>query len=107
MSASGARVLREITLETPIRYNPGDPVENWLNRLLCLDASIVSRASSGCPHPDECELYAVDRDSLFSYHKVSEVFLQRLMALYVASHYKVCGLAKSDADLGVGDCTGC
>ena len=38
--------------------------------------------------PDACELYYVNRDTLFSYHKVSEMFLQRLMSLYVASHYK-------------------
>jgi len=30
------------------------------------------------------------RDTLFSYHKASELFLQRLVSLYVASHYKVC-----------------
>ncbi|MEQ2183706.1 hypothetical protein GOODEAATRI_000714 [Goodea atripinnis] len=34
-------------------------------------------------------LYYVNRDTLFCYHKASEAFLQRLMALYVASHYKV------------------
>ena len=50
--------------------------------LMCL-------STPGCPHPDQCELYCVNRDTLFSYNKVSEVFLQRLMALYVASHYKV------------------
>lgn len=33
--------------------------------------------------------YYVNRDTLFCYHKASEAFLQRLMALYVASHYKV------------------
>ena len=33
--------------------------------------------------------YYVNRDTLFCYHKASEVFLQRLMALYVSSHYKV------------------
>jgi hypothetical protein len=38
MSASGARVLREISLETPIRYAAGDPVEAWLEGLLCLKA---------------------------------------------------------------------
>ncbi|XDV28691.1 hypothetical protein PO909_031913 [Leuciscus waleckii] len=32
--------------------------------------------------------YYVNRDTLFCYHKASETFLQRLMALYVASHYK-------------------
>lgn len=33
--------------------------------------------------------YYVNRDTLFCYHRASEAFLQRLMALYVASHYKV------------------
>jgi N-acetyltransferase 10 len=82
------RSLREIKLEEPIRYSPGDHVEKWLNNLLCLDASIISKAVQGCPHPSTCELYYVNRDTLFSYHPASEVFLQRMMALYVASHYK-------------------
>ncbi|KAJ1765924.1 N-acetyltransferase 10, partial [Coemansia sp. RSA 1843] len=56
--------------------------------LLCLDASIVPKTVGGCPHPSECDLYWINRDSLFSYHPVSEAFLQRLMALFVASHYK-------------------
>ncbi len=30
----------------------------------------------------------MNRDTLFSYHEASEVFLQRLMSLYVSSHYK-------------------
>ena len=84
-----SRTLREIKLETPIRYSAGDNVEKWLNGLLCLDATIVSKGSAqGCPHPSQCELYYVSRDTLFSYHPASEVFLQRMMALYVASHYK-------------------
>ncbi len=32
--------------------------------------------------------YYVNKDTLFSYHKASESFLQRMMALYVSSHYK-------------------
>ena len=84
-----ARTLREIKLETPIRYSTGDKVEKWLNGLLCLDASILPKSSQhGCPHPSQCELFYVSRDTLFSYHPASEVFLQRMMALYVASHYK-------------------
>ncbi|GAB5577713.1 RNA cytidine acetyltransferase isoform X1 [Prionailurus iriomotensis] len=58
-----------------IRYAPGDAVEQWLNDLLCLDCLNIPRIVSGCPLPEACEL-------------ASEVFLQRLMALYVASHYK-------------------
>ncbi|WWC62855.1 uncharacterized protein I303_105453 [Kwoniella dejecticola CBS 10117] len=88
-SGSGlVRSLREIKLDEPIRYSPGDQVEKWLNNLLCLDATIVSKNVQGCPHPSKCELYYVNRDTLFSYHPASEVFLQRMMALYVASHYK-------------------
>ncbi|KAJ2161162.1 N-acetyltransferase 10 [Coemansia sp. RSA 552] len=87
-SAAGGRSLKEVSLEEPIRYSLGDSTEQWLNKLLCLDATIASKTAGGCPHPSECELYWVNRDSLFSYHPVSEAFLQRLMALFVASHYK-------------------
>lgn len=82
------RSLAEIKLDTPIRYGAGDPVEKWLNALLCLDATTLPKSISGCPHPSTCELYYVNRDTLFSYHPASEVFLQRMMSLYVASHYK-------------------
>ncbi|CAI5465564.1 unnamed protein product [Closterium sp. Yama58-4] len=73
----------------PIRYAEGDPVEKWLNHLLCLDAtSHVPKLQARMPHPDECELFYVNRDTLFSFHSASELFLQRMMALYVSSHYK-------------------
>lgn len=34
---SGQGSLKEVQLSTPIRYAPGDPIESWLNKLLCLD----------------------------------------------------------------------
>jgi len=87
-SGSG-RSLREIKLLEPIRYAQGDAVESWLNRLLCLDATLPSAGSTkGFPHPSKCELLQVNRDTLFSFHHISETFLQQMMALYVASHYK-------------------
>ncbi|KAF9291140.1 GNAT acetyltransferase 2-domain-containing protein [Linnemannia elongata] len=86
--STGARTLREIELKEPIRYAPEDPTEKWLNKLLCLDATVVQKNISGCPAKEECQLFYVNRDTLFSYHPVSETFLQRMMALYVASHYK-------------------
>ncbi|EXJ67311.1 tRNA(Met) cytidine acetyltransferase [Cladophialophora psammophila CBS 110553] len=87
---AGGRSLREITLSEPIRYAPGDAVEKWLNRLLCLDATLPKSKmnTQGTPHPSACELVHVNRDTLFSFHPVSEKFLQQMMALYVASHYK-------------------
>lgn len=86
-----SRGLREVVLSEPIRYAPGDPIEKWLNKLLCLDVSLSKNskfAAKGCPHPSQCNLFYVNRDTLFSYHPVSEAFLQKMMALYVASHYK-------------------
>ena len=87
--SAGGRVFRDIQLEEPIRYSAGDHVESWLNELLCLDSSKHgTRMTMGCPHPSKCELYFVERDTLFSYHRASEAFLQKMMALYVSSHYK-------------------
>ncbi|XP_074600783.1 RNA cytidine acetyltransferase l(1)G0020 isoform X1 [Brevipalpus obovatus] len=84
-----ARTLHEIKLEESIRYKTGDPVEAWLNQLLCLEVNNEKlRAKSNPPEPDECELFYINRDTLFSFHPASEAFLQKLMALYVASHYK-------------------
>lgn len=80
--------MREIKLETPIRYSAGDPVEEWLEKLLCLSADATPPSISGCPVPGACELYEVNRDTLFSFNPVSELFLRRMMALYVSSHYK-------------------
>lgn len=92
-AALAARSLKEVELKEPIRYSRGDKIESWLHQLLCLDASLTRLSSAalkakGCPHPSSCDLYMVNRDALFSYHPASEVFLQRMMALYVASHYK-------------------
>ena len=86
----GGRNLREITLSEPIRYAQGDSVEKWLNKLLCLDATLPRSKmnTTGCPHPSECQLIQINRDTLFSFHPVSEKFLEQMMALYVSSHYK-------------------
>ncbi|KAK0086567.1 hypothetical protein PV325_002971 [Microctonus aethiopoides] len=87
-STISGRQLYELTLDESIRYKPGDKVEEWLTNLLCLDAMTHAPILSGFPAPDACQLYYINRDTLFSYHKASELFLQRLVALYVASHYK-------------------
>jgi tRNA(Met) C34 N-acetyltransferase TmcA len=54
-----------------VRYGAGDKVEAWLNELLCLNASEhVPKPPPHVPAPDECELFYVERDTLFSFHKV-------------------------------------
>jgi N-acetyltransferase 10 len=82
------RDLKEIVMDEPIRYGVKDPVEEWLNNLLCLDCTEADPLESGATHPNLCDLYFVNRDTLFSYHKGSEKFLRKLMSLFVSSHYK-------------------
>lgn len=89
LRTSNEKRLVEKSLETPIRYGTGDAVEHWLNSLLCLDTTPVESSTRlGCPHPDNCQLYWVNRDTLFSYHEESEAFLKALVSLFVSSHYK-------------------
>eukprot|EP01006_Ploeotia_vitrea_P017304 TRINITY_DN48402_c0_g1_i1.p1 TRINITY_DN48402_c0_g1~~TRINITY_DN48402_c0_g1_i1.p1 ORF type:complete len:949 (+),score=72.26 TRINITY_DN48402_c0_g1_i1:1-2847(+) len=78
--------LQELQLQEPIRYAPGDSVESWLNTLLCLDSTLSSGLE--CPAPCTCNLYQVNRDTLFSFNPTAEKFLQQMVSLYVASHYK-------------------
>ncbi|VDN06005.1 unnamed protein product [Thelazia callipaeda] len=82
------RTLHELALEESIRYKPGDQIEAWLNRILCLNACNAHRLVSGMPPPKDCQLLYVNRDTLFSFHKASETFLHNIMAIYVSAHYK-------------------
>lgn len=89
LRSGSSRTLRELSLKQPIRYGQDDAIERWLNDLLCLDcASTIRPPSSSLPHPDTCSLFQVNRDTLFSFHRASEAFLQRTMALFVAGHYR-------------------
>lgn len=81
-------MLKEVKLNQAIRYADNDPIENWLNKLLLLDATQADMISTGYPNPEDLELFYVNRDTLFSYHKASESFLKKLMSLFVSSHYK-------------------
>jgi N-acetyltransferase 10 len=87
-SATSSRILKEVKLEHAIRYADGDEVEAWLNKLLVLGATDCDPINDGYPHPSELELYSVNRDTLFSFHKASESFLYKIMSLFVSSHYK-------------------
>ncbi|PHT39483.1 UPF0202 protein [Capsicum baccatum] len=87
-NALSGRLFKKIELSESIRYAPGDCIEQWLNSLLCLDVTNTVPSIRSLPKPADCDLYYVNRDTLFSHHKDSELFLQRMMALYVAFHYK-------------------
>ena len=88
-NGGSGRRLRELQLRQPIRYAERDPIETWLYRVLCLEATAAEPlASRSAPHPRDCQLFEVDRDALFSAHAMAEAFLHRVMALFVSSHYK-------------------
>ena len=82
------RVLKEIFLEEPIRYSFDDPVENWLNSFLCLEFGNCKNIISGCPDPRTCQLFLVDRNSLFSRHIIAKNFLQKIVSIFSSSHYR-------------------
>ena len=66
------------------RYAAGDKVESWLLELLCLNAAEhVPKLPARLPHPTECDLYYINRDTLFSYHKVGSLHLHPAY-MYVA-----------------------
>jgi len=84
---AAGRTLHECELKESIRYRSKDGCEAWLNGLLCLEAA-TPPLGGGTPLPQDCSLYYINRDTLFSYHSASEEFLHRIMALFVSSHYK-------------------
>mmetsp|Transcript_10053 Transcript_10053/g.23516 ORF Transcript_10053/g.23516 Transcript_10053/m.23516 type:complete len:518 (-) Transcript_10053:1880-3433(-) len=85
---SKTRIFKEIYIDEPIRFSKNDPVEKWLNDLLCMNMEKKSFLSKGCPNPKHCRLFLVDRNALFSSHKIANIFLQKLIGLFSSSHYK-------------------
>ena len=87
IGSSASRILSEIALNESIRYSPGDAVEDWLNNLLCLDATVVPKFSSGCPLPDACDLYPLNIVTIII---TTIVFMTQDVAVHpVSSHREV------------------
>ncbi|AFP65232.1 N-acetyltransferase 10 (nucleomorph) [Chroomonas mesostigmatica CCMP1168] len=82
------RIFREIVLDKPIRYARNDPVEKWIYDLLCLNIDQEFILLNGCPNPNFCKLFLVDRNSLFRGHILANKFLQKIIGLFSSSHYK-------------------
>eukprot|EP00792_Barthelona_sp_PAP020_P004976 TRINITY_DN2437_c0_g1_i1.p1 TRINITY_DN2437_c0_g1~~TRINITY_DN2437_c0_g1_i1.p1 ORF type:complete len:1010 (-),score=304.74 TRINITY_DN2437_c0_g1_i1:205-3210(-) len=81
--------LVELKLDEPIRYSNDDPVEEWMNKLLCLDVVEVDDDQTiSVPPPEDCELLEVNRDTLFSGKSTTELFLKSIWSILVSSHYR-------------------
>ena len=89
---------QHVQLHEPIRYASGDPIEQWLQQLLCLPCgtAILPADTEGSdlpslqakPHPDKCELKYISKDSLFQYSALSEKYLRRIMLTLFHAHYR-------------------
>ena len=88
LKSKNSRNVEELTMNTPIRYGRGDPIEGWLHNLLCLDSTLALELQQTIPHPNSTDLYRVNRETLFSCHTSSERFLRSIFSLFVSSHYK-------------------
>ena len=73
-----------LTMHTPIRWAEYDPVEQWVDRLLCLDAELDEVPAIEQVDVRQCQVNQLDRDRLVKdEHKLSSLF-----ALLVYAHYR-------------------
>lgn len=75
---------RELRLDEPIRWAPGDPLEQWLFRALALDATPVQEELVQGARADECLFQTLDRERLVD----REQDLNDLFGLLVLAHYR-------------------
>ncbi|MFZ4737319.1 MAG: GNAT family N-acetyltransferase [Bradymonadia bacterium] len=73
-----------LTLDTPIRFAPGDPVERWTREVLLLDAEPSSLAARAPETTTGVRALALDRDALAK----DKARLRALFGLLVHAHYR-------------------
>ncbi|MHA2500631.1 MAG: GNAT family N-acetyltransferase, partial [Candidatus Hodarchaeales archaeon] len=79
--------VREITMDTPIRFPKGDPVEKWLFRALLLDAEPPKTPQKVTTRKNiDLSFVRLEKDQLFSIN--SEKMLRAIFGLYLYSHYR-------------------
>jgi tRNA(Met) cytidine acetyltransferase len=76
---------KTLTLKTPIRWAPGDPLERLVFRMLALDAEPADSGSfGGAGRPEDFELFRLQRDTLAA----DERTLAEVFGLLVQAHYR-------------------
>ncbi|PSQ92086.1 MAG: tRNA cytosine(34) acetyltransferase TmcA [Proteobacteria bacterium SW_6_67_9] len=75
---------RRLTLETPIRWAPGDPLERFVFDALLLDAEAASDADVAGASARDATIAAIDRDALAA----DEATLRQVFGLLVMAHYR-------------------
>ena len=71
-------------MNTPVRWAEDDPVEPWIDYILCLDAELADVAAIPVVEKKHCRIVLQDRDELVSdNNKLSSIF-----ALLINAHYR-------------------
>jgi len=71
-------------LETPVRWIKNDPVEKWIDSMLCLNAELECVDELKDFDVNECHVNCIDRDDLIK----NDSKLVSLFALLVYAHYR-------------------
>ncbi|KAG8191247.1 hypothetical protein JTE90_003260 [Oedothorax gibbosus] len=82
---SDSERFQTLTVKEPIFYASNDHIESWVNQVFCLEPSISTHLSCGFPIPEQCRLFCVNRDALFSGSSQAEEFLQNLSSILSSS----------------------
>lgn len=75
---------QQLSMHTPVRWEEDDPVEQWVDQLLCLDAELPDVPAIQQIELDHCTVNQLDRDELIN----NEEKLSSLFALLVYAHYR-------------------
>lgn len=73
---------QRIEMKTPVRWAEGDPLENWLFNLLCLDADVADIKNE--IDTNNIKLRQITRSDLAT----NEQLLRQVFSLLVLAHYK-------------------
>jgi tRNA(Met) cytidine acetyltransferase len=73
-----------LTMTTPVRWAEQDPVEQWVDGILCLDADLARVPEREQIELQQCTVNLLDRDELIK----NEEKLSSLFALLVYAHYR-------------------
>ena len=83
--ARAERDVVRITLDQPMRWDAGDPLERTVREALWLDAEPAPEASvRGCTGPSECEHGVIDRDRLVREPELAS----DVLGLLAQAHYR-------------------
>lgn len=75
---------QQLKMNTPVRWAENDPLEQWVDRILCLDAELPEVPVIKNIVLENCHVSKIDRDALIN----DEQQLSSLFALLVYAHYR-------------------